>query len=68
LHSTHERVPYGRTEFDLKGMKGFSIRFVMKNGKVAGATFIQPDGVYEALRKWRGRARPPRTLLHPQGA
>ena len=51
MHSTHERVPYGGTEFDLKGMKGFSIRFVMKDGRVAGATFIQPDGVYEAKRK-----------------
>jgi len=68
LHSTHERVPYGGTEFNLKGMKGFSVRFVMKDGKVAGATFIQPGGAYEALRKWRGRTRPPRTLLHAQGA
>ncbi|MCU0224601.1 MAG: serine hydrolase [Acidobacteria bacterium] len=48
---TYELVPYKGTEFNLKGMKGFSVRFVEKDGKATGATFIQPDGVYEAKRK-----------------
>jgi hypothetical protein len=48
---TYELVPYKGTEFNLKGMKGFSVRFAEKDGKVSGATFIQPDGVYEAKRK-----------------
>ena len=48
---TYELVPYKGMEFNLKGMKGFSIRFAEKDGKISGATFIQPDGVYEAKRK-----------------
>ncbi len=48
---TYELVPYRGTEFNLKGMKGFSIRFLEQDGKVTGANVIQPDGVYEAKRK-----------------
>jgi len=47
----YELIPYKGTEFSLKGMKGYSVRFVEKDGKTTGATFIQPDGVYEAKRK-----------------
>jgi hypothetical protein len=32
-------------------MKGYSVRFVEKDGKTTAASFIQPDGVYEAKRK-----------------
>lgn len=48
---TYELVPYRGTEFNLKGLKGFSIRFLEQDGKVTGANVIQPDGVYEAKRK-----------------
>jgi hypothetical protein len=48
---TYELIPYKGTEFNLKGMKGYSVRFVEKDGKTTAASFIQPDGVYEAKRK-----------------
>jgi CubicO group peptidase (beta-lactamase class C family) len=46
-------VPLGGYEFALKGLSGYSVRFMFdaKTGKVGKAYFIQPDGTYEALKQ-----------------
>ena len=43
--------PYLGTEFKLNGAEGASIRFVIENGAVTEAVFIQPNGVFSAKRK-----------------
>jgi len=48
---TYELVPYRGTEFNLKSMKGYSIRFREEGGRATEAVFLQPDGVYAAKRK-----------------
>lgn len=48
---TYELVPYRGTEFNLKAMKGYSVRFKVEGGRATEAVFLQPDGVYAAKRK-----------------
>ena len=48
---TYTLVPYMGTEFDLKELKDYSVRFTMEKDKVTEAVFIQPNGVFAAKRK-----------------
>jgi hypothetical protein len=48
---TYTLVPYRGTEFELAGQEGFSLRFVVADGTVTEAVFIQPNGVFTATRK-----------------
>lgn len=43
--------PYRGTEFNLKDVPGFSVRFVVENGKTKEAIFIQPGAVITARKK-----------------
>ena len=44
-------VPYRRTEFDLRGLQGFSVVFTTdESGAVTGLTSRQPNGVFTAKR------------------
>jgi CubicO group peptidase (beta-lactamase class C family) len=48
----YELVPYKGTEFNLKGMAGFSVEFKLdEKGAVTEAVFKQPNGVFPAKRK-----------------
>jgi hypothetical protein len=48
----YELVPTQKHEFDLKIMKGFSVRFeVTEKNEASGLTFIQPNGNFKATRK-----------------
>ena len=48
----YELVPYKDTTFNLKGMKGFSVEFVLDNeGKVKELISHQPNGDFTAKRK-----------------
>lgn len=43
--------PFQGTEFKLKGLNGYSVGFEMDaQGKITGAAFNQPDGVFQARR------------------
>lgn len=45
-------LPYRGTEFDLKGLTGYSLRFTLDTaGKPTGADLVQPDGVYALVRR-----------------
>ena len=47
----YELTPYRRTEFDLKGMQGFSLVFTLDaQGGVTGLVSRQPNGVFTAKR------------------
>lgn len=49
---TYELEPYKGTEFKLKGLTGFSLRFTLDAKKRASeAVFLQPNGVFSAKRK-----------------
>lgn len=48
---TYELEPYKDTEYNLKGLTGFSVRFTLEKGKVTAAVFHQPNGVFTAVRK-----------------
>lgn len=48
----YDLVPYQGVEFKVKGLTGFSVRFILDaQGKVSEALLIQPDGVYTLKRK-----------------
>ena len=48
----YELVPTKKDEFDLKGVKGFSVKFdVNEKNEVTGLTSIQPNGNFKATRK-----------------
>lgn len=48
----YELVPVKEHEFDIKNLKGFSVKFsVDKEGRVEHASFIQPNGIFKAIRK-----------------
>lgn len=48
----YELVPYKGTEFNIKGMPGFSVEFKMDaSGAVTEAVFKQPNGVFTAKKK-----------------
>ena len=47
----YQLVPYRRTEFDLRGLQGFSLVFTTDQlGAVTGLTARQPNGVFTARR------------------
>lgn len=47
----YELTPYRRTEFDLKGLQGFSLVFTIDGqGRVTGLVSRQPNGVFTAKR------------------
>jgi CubicO group peptidase (beta-lactamase class C family) len=47
--------PYQGTDFDLKGLTGYSLRFVLDGaGEVVELLFIQPNGVFAARKKTDG--------------
>jgi len=48
---TYELEPYKDTEFNLKNLSGYSVKFTMEKGKVLAAVFHQPNGVFTAKRK-----------------
>lgn len=48
----YELVPVKEHEFEIKNLKGFSIKFgVDKDGKIEHASFIQPNGIFKATKK-----------------
>ena len=48
----YELVPTRDNTFDLKSLSGFHAKFTLKaDGSAEKMTFIQPNGVFEALRK-----------------
>ena len=48
----YELIPYKGTEFNIKGLSGFSLEFKQeKDKKVSGVIFKQPNGVFTAVRK-----------------
>lgn len=47
----YELVPYRGSEFTLKGLTGYRLRFEEKDGKVEAASFIQPNGTFRAKKK-----------------
>jgi hypothetical protein len=49
---TYELEPYKETEFKLKGLTGYSLKFALgKNQSATTATFVQPNGNFTATRK-----------------
>jgi hypothetical protein len=48
----YDLVPIKGLSFDVKGLPGFSIEFQNDaSGKISGAVFSQPNGVFHAARK-----------------
>ncbi len=48
----YELVPYKGTEFNIKGLTGFSLEFKReKDGTVSSVVFKQPNGIFTAIRK-----------------
>jgi CubicO group peptidase (beta-lactamase class C family) len=47
----YELEPYKGTEFNIKGLSGFSVEFELdKNGKVSTVLFKQPNGIFTAKK------------------
>jgi CubicO group peptidase (beta-lactamase class C family) len=47
----YELVPVSSNEFNLKKISGYSLRFDKnQNGEIESASFIQPNGIFKALR------------------
>lgn len=51
----YELVPYRGTIFNVKGLNGYSVRFIVEGGEVTAASFVQPNGVFRAVKKRAGR-------------
>jgi len=47
----YETVPIGNHEFNLKVLKGYSVKFDVEGEKVTGLSFIQPNGIFKAKKK-----------------
>ncbi len=47
----YETVYNGDNKFSLKEIKGYSVEFLMENGKATALKFIQPNGVFTATKK-----------------
>ncbi|MBO9672163.1 MAG: serine hydrolase [Sphingobacteriaceae bacterium] len=48
----YETIATGTDTFNLKALKGFSVKFdVAANGQVNSLSFIQPNGVFKAVKK-----------------
>jgi len=48
---TYTLEPYLGSEFNLKDLEGYSVKFNMVKDRVTEAVFIQPNGVFTATRK-----------------
>lgn len=48
---TTELVPYKGTEFTLKGLQGFSVRFILEQGLATEIAVIQPQGTFRGKKK-----------------
>ncbi len=48
---TYELVPSRGTVFSVKGLSGYSVRFIVEAGEVTAASFVQPNGVFRAVKK-----------------
>ena len=48
---TYDLEPYMGTEFRIKSLEGYSVRFLVEKNDVTGLVFIQPNGVFPATRK-----------------
>jgi CubicO group peptidase (beta-lactamase class C family) len=48
---TYVLDPYRRTEYNLHGVAGYSVRFTVEGDAVTGLAFVQPNGVFEAKRE-----------------
>lgn len=48
---TYELVPERGTVFRVKGLTGYSVRFIVEAGEVTAASFVQPSGVFRAVKK-----------------
>ncbi|MGH7540514.1 MAG: serine hydrolase [Gemmatimonadota bacterium] len=48
---TSTLVPYRGTEFEIEGMEGASVRFVVEEGRVTEMVLIQPGGVLRAQKR-----------------
>jgi hypothetical protein len=48
---TYELVPARGTVFSVKGLSGYSVRFIVEAGEVTAASFVQPNGVFRAVKK-----------------
>jgi CubicO group peptidase (beta-lactamase class C family) len=47
----YELVPHRQHEFDVKGLRGYGVRFLIEGGQVTGLSFVQPNGVFPAKRR-----------------
>lgn len=47
----YELVPAGEHLFNLKIVKGYSVKFDVENSKVTALSFVQPNGTFKADRK-----------------
>jgi len=48
----YDLEPYKGTEFNIKGISGYSLRFTIDEKKgVTEVTFIQPNGLFKATKK-----------------
>jgi len=47
----YELIPVKEHEFDFKSLKGFKVKFVLENNEVKSADFVQPNGVFNAIKK-----------------
>jgi CubicO group peptidase (beta-lactamase class C family) len=48
----YELIPTGKQKFDLKILKGYSVKFdENEKGEIISASFIQPNGTFKATRK-----------------
>jgi CubicO group peptidase (beta-lactamase class C family) len=48
----YELIPTGKHKFDLKILKGYSVKFEEnEKGEITTASFIQPNGTFKATRK-----------------
>lgn len=48
---TYQLVPARGTVFNVKGLSGYSVRFIVEAGEVTAASFVQPNGVFRAVKK-----------------
>ncbi len=46
-----ELVPYKGTEFTLKGLEGYSLKFILEKGQVTEVVVSQPGGTFRGKRK-----------------
>jgi hypothetical protein len=48
----YDLEPYKGTEFNIKGLSGYSVRFTVDEKKgVTEMSFIQPNGIFKAAKK-----------------